>query len=104
MHPTGTHEHRQPSADITVRATSMPGMATQQELDILSAARGQDADLVFLGLMQRHHFGGIQMARAADQLLEGGVVEQTAREMMSSQGQEAGIMGLQISAIHSRSE
>lgn len=38
--------------------------------------------------------GGIQMAQAADRLLHGGVVEQTARDMISTQGQEAGLIGL----------
>ena len=42
----------------------MPGMATPAELEQLSAARGQEADLLFLELMTRHHEGALEMAAA----------------------------------------
>ncbi|WP_236566670.1 DUF305 domain-containing protein [Nocardia sp. CY41] len=51
-------------------------MASQADLDALAGARGAEAATRFLRLMQRHHYGGIQMAQAADRLLHGGVVEQ----------------------------
>ncbi|MBF6468748.1 DUF305 domain-containing protein [Nocardia beijingensis] len=57
-------------------------------------ARDAEAATRFLRLMQRHHYGGIQRAQAADRLLHGGVVEQTARDMISTRGQEAGLIGL----------
>ncbi|WP_433622224.1 DUF305 domain-containing protein [Nocardia sp. CA-120079] len=101
--PTTAAHHRTGSAtDVTVHESLMPGMATQQELDALSAARGQDASVQFLRLMQRHHYGGIQMTQAVDRLLDGGIVKQTARDMMSSQGQEAGLMGLELDSITPR--
>lgn len=46
-------------------ARTMPGMATQRELDGLAGAEGQAFDTRFLRLMVRHHAGGIQMAQAA---------------------------------------
>lgn len=72
----------------------MPGMATMAELDALSAARGREAEVLFLQLMYRHHQGGIAMAQAADTILTGGPVKQAARDMMATQSQEAGLMGV----------
>ncbi|MGW0249166.1 DUF305 domain-containing protein [Nocardia goodfellowii] len=45
---------------------------------------------MFLKLMYRHHQGGVAMA----QLSTGGPVEQGARDMITTQSQEAGIIGL----------
>ncbi|WP_328397552.1 DUF305 domain-containing protein [Nocardia sp. NBC_00416] len=96
--PEQTHEHH---AAHDPHAASMPGMATQGDLDALSAARGRAAAVLFLRLMQRHHEGGIAMARAADALLTGGVVKQAAREMISEQTQEAGLMALLLAQLES---
>lgn len=41
---------------------SMPGMATQDQLNALGAARGKDFDRMFLELMIKHHEGAIKMA------------------------------------------
>ncbi|MBF6210379.1 DUF305 domain-containing protein [Nocardia puris] len=71
---------------------AMPGMATQAELDELAAARGRDAEVLFLRLMIRHHQGGVEMARAVDAMLEGGPVKELARSMVQTQGQEIGVM------------
>jgi uncharacterized protein (DUF305 family) len=43
----------------------MPGLATAAQLDELRAARGVDADRIFLRLMIAHHRGGVEMADAA---------------------------------------
>lgn len=43
----------------------MPGMATPAQLDELRAARGVEAERLFLRLMIAHHEGGVQMADAA---------------------------------------
>ncbi|MEV4236625.1 DUF305 domain-containing protein [Nocardia sp. NPDC050408] len=84
------HQHATP----TSTADHMPGMATQAELDALAAARGADAEALFLRLMQRHHVGGIQMAQAADRQLSSGIVEQAARDMIDTQSREVGLMML----------
>jgi len=42
----------------------MMGMATAEELARLRAARGVDAEVLFLQLMIRHHEGGVMMAKA----------------------------------------
>ncbi len=75
-------------------AGPMPGMASAAELGALAAARGPAAETVFLQLMERHHRGGVAMARAADGLLTGGPVKEVARGMMQSQSREAGLMGV----------
>ncbi len=40
----------------------MPGMASDDELERLKAATGEEADLLFLQLMRVHHEGGLHMA------------------------------------------
>lgn len=40
---------------------SMPGMATQAQLDRLGEAKGADADRLYLDLMIRHHRGALSM-------------------------------------------
>jgi uncharacterized protein (DUF305 family) len=73
-------------------ATTMPGMATQAQLDALAAARGRDASILFLQLMYRHHLGGITMARAAADALHSGAVMEEARAMITSQSQDVGMI------------
>ncbi|WP_336084481.1 DUF305 domain-containing protein [Nocardia sp. SSK8] len=70
------------------------GMASTAELDELSAARGAEAEVLFLRLMQRHHYGGLRMATAADDLLVDGEVKRAARDMLTGQGREAGLLGM----------
>ncbi|MFC8527419.1 DUF305 domain-containing protein [Nocardia sp. NPDC057227] len=93
LHEPGTGHHGAPVADVQPVDTSM-GMATRAELDALAAARGRDAEVVFLRLMQRHHYGGVAMARGADGLLTAGPVKQAAREMVTEQTREIGMIGL----------
>ncbi|WP_107657990.1 DUF305 domain-containing protein [Nocardia suismassiliense] len=85
-----------PAGHHTTASTTMPGMATGTDLDALTRARGADAESMFLRLMYRHHQGGVAMAQAFDQLAAGGPVEQAARDMISTQSQESGIIGLLI--------
>ena len=41
---------------------SMPGIASEAELDRLARVDGAEADRLFVELMSRHHLGGIEMA------------------------------------------
>lgn len=95
--PERTHHH------AAHGPAAMPGMATQAELDSLTAARGRTAAILFLQLMQRHHEGGIAMARVADALLADGVVKQVAREMITAQTQESGLMALLLAELEADS-
>ncbi|MFE6921352.1 DUF305 domain-containing protein [Nocardia sp. NPDC057663] len=83
-------------------ATAMPGMASTADLDALAAARGAEAETLFLQLMYRHHSGGITMARAADALITSGPVKQAARAMAQSQSQELGYLGMLLDARGTR--
>jgi uncharacterized protein (DUF305 family) len=44
---------------------TMPGMQSDASLDALRAARGSEADRLFLTMMRDHHRGGIHMAQYA---------------------------------------
>ncbi|MGP3981713.1 DUF305 domain-containing protein [Streptomyces sp. KR80] len=67
---------------------SMPGMATERQLDGLRAARGDDFDALFLKLMITHHQGAITMA--AEVLSEGNnvLVEEMASDVIAQQTSE----------------
>lgn len=41
----------------------MPGMATQEQLDALSSAKGADVDRLYLDLMTKHHEGALTMCK-----------------------------------------
>ena len=51
--------------DEPVPLERMPGLATEANLDQLIAARGAEADQLFLRLMIAHHEGGLHMAEYA---------------------------------------
>ncbi|MEV0355838.1 DUF305 domain-containing protein [Nocardia sp. NPDC050697] len=91
--PAAGHHGAQVAATAEPVDTAM-GMATRAELDALAAARGRDAELLFLRLVQRHHYGGVAMAGGADALLTAGPVKQAAREMVTEQTKEIGVIGL----------
>ncbi|QLY32700.1 DUF305 domain-containing protein [Nocardia huaxiensis] len=88
------HAHPATTSVASPATATMPGMASMTELDALSAASGLDAEILFLQLMQRHHYGGVAMAQAANALLTGGPVKLAARDMVTTQGQEIGFIGL----------
>ncbi|MFI5719311.1 DUF305 domain-containing protein [Nocardia sp. NPDC051750] len=93
--PTNPHPMSwMPAGHDHAGSTTMPGMATRADLDALGHARGADAETMFLRLMYRHHQGGVAMAQAFDELSSGGPVEQAARDMISTQSQESGLIGL----------
>jgi uncharacterized protein (DUF305 family) len=72
----------------------MPGMLTEEELDRLEAAEGEEFDRLFLEYMIRHHEGALTMvAQLYDQ--RGGYeseVDQLARHVASDQEIEIGRM------------
>ncbi|WP_438354059.1 DUF305 domain-containing protein [Microbacterium sp. CJ88] len=94
MSSTSGHDHggtsATPATDAELRAAM--GMATQAELDQLSAATGTAADCRFLGLMIRHHQGAIQMVDAVLTLGSRPNVLQTAAAMKQTQSSEIDAM------------
>jgi len=67
----------------------MPGMASDEQLDELSAAKGAEAETLFLKLMIEHHRGGVDMAEAVLPLTDRDEVQYLADTIV--QGQQAEI-------------
>ncbi|MGO0575062.1 DUF305 domain-containing protein [Ornithinimicrobium panacihumi] len=60
----GHSEHDHSSMELPPGVT-MPGMATPVEIQELTDASGEEAEVLFLQLMTTHHIAGVQMAEAA---------------------------------------
>ncbi|MFD9810379.1 DUF305 domain-containing protein [[Kitasatospora] papulosa] len=65
--------------------SAMPGMATDQQIEELGAARGKAFDRMFLDLMITHHQGAVTMATEA--LADGNnvLVEEMANDVVAQQ-------------------
>lgn len=70
----------------------MPGMATEDDLQALAAATGDEANALFVQLMSAHHQGGIHMAEHAATHAATDEVRLMATQMASSQAEEIGEM------------
>lgn len=71
---------------------TMPGMASEAEMEQLAAVRGAKFDQLFLKLMIRHHEGALTMA---EELQQKGVVwwtQKMANEVIATQGVEIATM------------
>lgn len=66
----------------------MPGMASEQQLKDLAAARGADFDRLFLALMTAHHEGALKMAGEVLASGNNAVVEEMANEVAATQSAE----------------
>ncbi|MFJ8964691.1 DUF305 domain-containing protein [Lentzea sp. NPDC102401] len=66
----------------------MPGMATQDQLNALGAARGKDFDRMFLELMIKHHEGAIKMATDVRGAGANVQVEEMADDVVATQSDE----------------
>ncbi|QVQ51653.1 DUF305 domain-containing protein [Spiractinospora alimapuensis] len=71
---------------------TMPGYATEEQLDDLADASGVEAEILFLELMIPHHEGGVEMAEAAVALASEPYVVQLAEGMVVSQQSEIDMM------------
>lgn len=70
----------------------MPGMATREQMDALAAADGREAEILFLQLMIPHHVSGVEMAEAAAQQAETGILRNLAQSMADAQQSEIDYM------------
>jgi uncharacterized protein (DUF305 family) len=77
----------------------MPGMATGAQLDELRAARGEDAERLYLNLMINHHEAGVDMARAGAELAETEQVRTLATKIQSGQQAEITLMQNMLDAL-----
>ncbi|MFC7490153.1 MULTISPECIES: DUF305 domain-containing protein [unclassified Knoellia] len=79
-------------------AVAMPGMATAEDIANLTAARGVDADRIFLSLMIEHHRGGVEMADAVLARSDRAEVVTLARSMKLAQSSEITTMQQMLDA------
>jgi uncharacterized protein (DUF305 family) len=78
---------------------SMPGMASEEQLDELAAATGADSDRRFLTLMRDHHEGGIHMAEYAAEHADNPRVRALAARMAHNQGVEVNEYTLKLEQL-----
>ncbi|MFD5828424.1 DUF305 domain-containing protein [Lentzea sp. NPDC060358] len=78
---------------------SMPGMATQDQLTALGAARGKDFDRMFLELMIKHHEGAIKMATDVRGAGNNVQVEEMADDVVATQSDEINRMKTLLPAL-----
>ena len=84
------HDH---AAGSTHRPGSpMPGLATREQLQQLSASEGVDAERLFLQLMIAHHQGGVEMAEAIVERSSYRVVLDLANGIVQAQSSEIDLM------------
>ena len=88
------HGHGAPSGQpsSTASPASMPGMATEEELENLRRATGTEADVLFLTLMLAHHKGGVEMAEAVLDRSDHPLVTTLARAIVFAQSGEIDYM------------
>jgi uncharacterized protein (DUF305 family) len=77
----------------------MPGMATGAQLDELRAARGEDAERLYLTLMIDHHEAGVDMAAAGAGLARTEQVRSLATKIQSGQQAEITLMQNMLDAL-----
>jgi uncharacterized protein (DUF305 family) len=68
----------------------MPGMASQDQIDKLEAARGTQFDKLFLEMMIKHHLGGVHMIDEALKSSDDADIKWIAAAMKRSQQSEVG--------------
>ncbi|WP_051362348.1 DUF305 domain-containing protein [Solimonas soli] len=83
-------------SDCRDAAGGMPGLATQEELERLRRLDGPVRDRLFLGLMIRHHEGGLPMARFAARNAGSDAVRALGAEIVAQQTQELATMALAL--------
>ena len=84
------HDH---AANSTHRPGSpMPGLATREQLQQLSASEGVDAERLFLQLMIAHHQGGVEMGEAIVERSSYRVVLDLANSIVQAQSSEIDLM------------
>lgn len=72
----------------------MPGMATDDEIDQLQTLPVDEAEVLFLQLMNRHHVAGLEMAEAVLERSDQEDVVQLAEGMIRVQGAEIEVMNI----------
>lgn len=86
----GDHGHAASGASGSAEKAGgpMPGMATAKQIAKLTAAKGEDADRLFLTLMIAHHQGGVEMAESVLHRTDQSQVVAMATQIVASQKAE----------------
>jgi uncharacterized protein (DUF305 family) len=90
---------RDDGASLPAQDGLMPGMATEAQLDELRAARGEEAERLYLTLMINHHRAGVDMAEAGAALAETEQVRTLATKIQSGQQAEITLMQGMLDAL-----
>ena len=86
------HSGHSGTAGTAATPGPMPGMASAQELADLTAAKGEDAEILYLKLMIRHHEGGVDMAKGLLSLSDRDEVTTMAQHIVNGQSGEISLM------------
>ncbi len=70
----------------------MTGMATPEQMELLRTLPVDEAEVLFLQLMNRHHVAGVEMAQAIIDISDNADIEQLANGMIRTQDAEIAIM------------
>jgi uncharacterized protein (DUF305 family) len=76
----------------------MPGMATSEEIQQLRDLPVDQAEVLFLQLMIRHHQSGVEMAGACLESCDEDVVTQLAQGIVAAQQSEINVMNTMLAA------
>lgn len=79
-------------AEATESTASMPGMASQEELNQLAASTGRAAERLYLELMIPHHQGGVEMAGYAANEAQQEAVRDLAASIVKAQTAELAVL------------
>lgn len=80
----------------------MPGMATQDQINQLINARGQQVDILYCQLMLRHHLGGIHMVEGLLQESHNSEVRTLAETMLTGQQGEIADLQRYLQDLHAQ--
>jgi uncharacterized protein (DUF305 family) len=80
----------------------MPGMATQDQINQLINARGQQVDILYCQLMLRHHLGGIHMVEGLLQESHNSEVRALAETMLTGQQGEIADLQRYLQDLHAQ--
>lgn len=86
------HDHMDMEMGDLPAGVVMPGMASPTEIQELTDASGEDAEVLFLQLMTTHHLAGVEMAEAALDTANQPEVLSAAQRMVDAQTGEVTLM------------
>ena len=99
--PTGTRAPMSWMPDGQTQLTNglMPGMASVEQVNQLTEARGNASDVLFCQLMLRHHEGGIHMVEGILQVSHNSTVRPLADTMLSGQQGEVTVLQQELKTL-----